>query len=120
MKNEDLNHKFPKEKKIDIKIKKKLTYILSPILGKSREIEVAHGRSIHLKDKKLLAPLLIAIRDVFNNVATRKLRHEEIFGILLVPLHKNKVTESPRPKERPSSIALTKNAMRCLRKFGRK
>ena len=56
---------------IDIKIRKELTYIPSPIPGKSREIEVAHGRSIHLKDKKLFAPLLIAIRDVLNNVATR-------------------------------------------------
>ena len=75
----------------DIKIKKELSYILSPIPRKSREIEIAHGRSIHPKDKKLLAPLLTA--DILNDVATRTRRHEKSFGNLLVPLHQNKVTK---------------------------
>ena len=81
-----IESQIPQREKIDIKIEKEIAYILSPIPGKSRKIEVAHGCSIHLKNEKLLTPLVIAVRDVLGIVATRTRRHEDSSGTLRVLL----------------------------------
>ena len=111
-KNEELSHQFPKEKNRHID-KRKLTDIIGPTPRKSREVEFTHGCSIHLENKKLFAPLLIAIRDVLVDVATWARRHEEGTRILLVPLHQNELSKLikakrktflPRPKQEGNKI----------------
>ena len=57
------------------------------------------ARSI-LKTKKLFAPLLVAIRDVLDDVANWTRRHEEGTRVLLVPLHQNELSELTKAKRK--------------------
>ncbi|KAF3602783.1 hypothetical protein F2Q69_00036375 [Brassica cretica] len=98
-KNEKLSHQFPKEKNRHID-KTKQTDILGPTPRKPIEVEFPHGCSIHLENKKLFAPLLIAIRDVLDDVATWARRHEEGTRVLLVLLPQNELSELTKAKEK--------------------
>ena len=45
-------------------------------------------------------PLLVAIRDVLDDVATWARRHEEGTMVLLVPLHQNELSELTKAKRK--------------------
>ena len=100
--------------------KRKLTDILGPTLGKLGEVEVTHRRSIHLENKKLLAPLLVAIRDVLDDVATWARRHEESTRVLLIPLYQNELTKLAKTKSKTLLPSLNQDGDKMPKKIREK
>ena len=70
-----------------------LTYVLSPIARKPREIKTSHRRLVDLEDKELFPPVLIAIWDTLDDVNSLKGRHKKGPKVLIVSLHQNEMTK---------------------------
>ena len=67
----------------------------------------------------MFAPLLVAIGDVLDDVATWARRHKEGTRVLLVPLHQNELLELTKAERKTFLPSPHKEGVRYLRKFGR-